>query len=215
MRRWAARGGTAGAVERAARGQVRAGVGQAGQTRAGRASAICSAPIPAAEMGKRMDGKVVLVTGAGSGIGLAAAAGFAALGASVRALGRDEDRAAQAAELARQRGTMRRSAPMTCGQKPAGPGSPARPRASACCPCCPSSSSSGRQLAELDLRRPFGLACPAQPDLTARQRIDPGVHLHAPGSAGESLYVSGRSSSHDIDGRSNHRHRSTNRSTEA
>src|ERR1700689_3502385 len=41
----------------------------------------------------RMDGKVVLVTGAGSGIGLAAAAGFAALGASVRALGRDNQRA--------------------------------------------------------------------------------------------------------------------------
>jgi hypothetical protein len=47
------------------------------------------------------------------------------------------------------------------------------------------------QLAELDLRRPFGLTCPPQPDLTARQRVDPGVYLHAPGSAGESLYVSG------------------------
>jgi hypothetical protein len=48
------------------------------------------------------------------------------------------------------------------------------------------------QLAELDLRGPFGLAGLAEPDLAARQRIDPGVHLHAPGSAGESLYVSGR-----------------------
>src|ERR1700683_3150975 len=51
---------------------------------------------------QRMDGKVVLATGAGSGIGLAAAAGFAQLGASVRALGRDDDRAAQAAALACQ-----------------------------------------------------------------------------------------------------------------
>ena len=53
----------------------------------------------------RCDGKVVLVTGAGSGIGLAAAAGFAALGASVRVLGRDAQRAEQAATLTRRRAT--------------------------------------------------------------------------------------------------------------
>lgn len=50
----------------------------------------------------RLNGKVVLVTGAGSGLGLAAAAGFARLGASVRALGRNDDRAAEAAHLARE-----------------------------------------------------------------------------------------------------------------
>jgi dehydrogenase/reductase SDR family protein 12 len=45
----------------------------------------------------RMDGKVVLVTGAASGIGLAAARGFAQLGASVGLLGRTPERAHEAA----------------------------------------------------------------------------------------------------------------------
>ncbi|HET6551215.1 MAG TPA: SDR family NAD(P)-dependent oxidoreductase [Solirubrobacter sp.] len=45
----------------------------------------------------RMDGKVALVTGAASGLGLATAAGYARLGASVRALGRNEARAGEAA----------------------------------------------------------------------------------------------------------------------
>ena len=45
----------------------------------------------------RMDGQVVLVTGAASGLGLAACQGFAALGASVRALARNETRARDAA----------------------------------------------------------------------------------------------------------------------
>lgn len=44
----------------------------------------------------RMDGQVVLVTGAASGLGRAAAVGFARLGASVRALGRNRERAADA-----------------------------------------------------------------------------------------------------------------------
>ncbi|WTX00121.1 SDR family NAD(P)-dependent oxidoreductase [Streptomycetaceae bacterium NBC_01309] len=51
--------------------------------------------------GERMEGKVVLVTGAASGIGLAAATGFAAAGASVRVLGRTEDRAQEAARSVR------------------------------------------------------------------------------------------------------------------
>jgi NAD(P)-dependent dehydrogenase (short-subunit alcohol dehydrogenase family) len=44
----------------------------------------------------RMDGQVVMVTGAASGIGLAAAQGFAALGATVLAVARDEQRARDA-----------------------------------------------------------------------------------------------------------------------
>ena len=44
----------------------------------------------------RMDGKVVLITGAASGLGLAAARGYARLGASVRVLGRTGERAEEA-----------------------------------------------------------------------------------------------------------------------
>jgi NAD(P)-dependent dehydrogenase (short-subunit alcohol dehydrogenase family) len=45
----------------------------------------------------RMDGKVVLITGAASGIGLAAGRGFARLGATVLAVGRNQERADEAA----------------------------------------------------------------------------------------------------------------------
>jgi len=44
----------------------------------------------------RMDGKVVLVTGAASGLGLAAAQGFASLGAQVLAVARNDKRAMDA-----------------------------------------------------------------------------------------------------------------------
>ncbi|HZZ51674.1 MAG TPA: SDR family NAD(P)-dependent oxidoreductase [Pseudonocardia sp.] len=51
----------------------------------------------------RLDGAVVLITGAGSGLGFAASAGYAALGASVRMLGRDPRRTARAIDEIRAR----------------------------------------------------------------------------------------------------------------
>ncbi|MFZ0091837.1 MAG: SDR family NAD(P)-dependent oxidoreductase [Solirubrobacteraceae bacterium] len=49
----------------------------------------------------RIDGRAVLVTGAASGIGLAACVGFARLGAIVYPVGRSQERAAEAAEQVR------------------------------------------------------------------------------------------------------------------
>jgi dehydrogenase/reductase SDR family protein 12 len=46
----------------------------------------------------RMDGKVVVITGATAGLGLAAAQGYTALGATVHVVGRDEQRVARAVE---------------------------------------------------------------------------------------------------------------------
>jgi NAD(P)-dependent dehydrogenase (short-subunit alcohol dehydrogenase family) len=52
---------------------------------------------------KSLDGAVVLVTGATSGLGLAAAEGFARLGASVRLLARSQERGERAREAITQR----------------------------------------------------------------------------------------------------------------
>src|SRR5579863_1145793 len=47
------------------------------------------------------------------------------------------------------------------------------------------------QLAELDLRGPFVLACLVEPVLPAGGRVGSGVHLGAPAAARELLYVTG------------------------
>src|ERR1039458_7586859 len=74
-----------------------------------------------------MDGKVVLVTGATSGLGLAAAEGFARLSASVWLIARDQQRGerarAQGARNARGgwvRGALGRRGPRAGGGKSAG-----------------------------------------------------------------------------------------------
>jgi dehydrogenase/reductase SDR family member 12 len=62
----------------------------------------------------RMDGRVVLVTGAASGLGLAAARGFAQLGASVRALARSEERARDAVAMINQAVPGAAAQPVAC-----------------------------------------------------------------------------------------------------
>jgi hypothetical protein len=52
------------------------------------------------------------------------------------------------------------------------------------------------QLAELNLRGNLRFAGLPEPDLTTGQRVLPGVHLDAPGSAGQLLNVTRRSYRH-------------------
>lgn len=61
-----------------------------------------------------MAGKVVLVTGAASGLGLATAVGFAELGASVRVLARNPERAEEAMAAARVRTRHGEIRPVSC-----------------------------------------------------------------------------------------------------
>jgi NAD(P)-dependent dehydrogenase (short-subunit alcohol dehydrogenase family) len=62
----------------------------------------------------RMDGKVVLVTGASSGLGLAASEGFARLGAGVRLLARDRERVERARALTSERAGSDDVQALTC-----------------------------------------------------------------------------------------------------
>ena len=55
-----------------------------------------------------------------------------------------------------------------------------------------------QQPAEIEVRLLLGPDGGLEANCAAGERVGPGVHLHAPGSAGESLYVSGRSPSHDV-----------------